>query len=96
MSVHVEHSEPGRLQTLDDHRDEAAHQLVAQHPVLVGLAAQTGGVEGDRMDVPIARASKSTRKGGTSHDQPSRSPSSIVSIVSAPRSGTKVSSATRP
>ena len=36
------------------------------------------------------------RYGGTSHDQPSRSPSWNVSIVTPPRWGTKISSATRP
>src|SRR5262249_42876431 len=43
-----------------------------------------------------ARASKCQRYGWKSHDQPSTSPASIVSITTGPRPGTYCSSATLP
>ena len=44
MPVHVEELQPRGLQTLNDHRDKAHQDVVAQIVVLLALAAFGGGV----------------------------------------------------
>ena len=95
-AVEVEQPQARVAQALGEDDGQDLQDGVAERRVAVALSPQAGAVELEGVHDASALASKAVRYGGTSHDQPSRSPSCSVSTVIAPRPGTTVSSATAP